>query len=121
MLDDSTEWIKELKEGDKVYSYGGGLGGGNYSIKTVKKVTPKGHIRLDDDDLYRDGYYRVDSWHGYYLKQHTPELEQTLAEAAHISKMQYTINYMDMRKISTDKLQRIWDILNEDTPTPHTP
>ena len=114
MLSGDTEWIKELKEGDKVYSYGGRLGNRQRSLHTVKKITPKGHIRLDDDDLYMDGYHRMDAWGGYYLKQYTPELEQKLAQAAHISKMQYTINNMDMRKISTDKLQRIWDILDED-------
>lgn len=114
MLGDSTEWIKELKEGDKVYSHGGRLGNRQYSLRTVKKITPKGHVRLDDDDLYRNGYHSIDSWGGYYLKQYTPELEQRLAQARHVSKMQYTINNMDMRKISTDKLQRIWDILKED-------
>ena len=113
MLGENDEWIKDLKEGDKIYTYGGGFGGNHYTLRTVKKITPKGHVRLDDDDLYKNGYHRTDSWHGYYLKQYTIELEKKLAHAARINHIQYSINDMDMRKISTDKLLRIWEILNE--------
>jgi len=106
-------WIEELKEGDKVYTRGGSFQTDNLTLTTVKKITPKGYIRTKNDRLYRGGHCRVDSWTHYDLVQYTPELETKLKVEAHYNHMCYSINAQDMRGKPIDKVQRIYDILNE--------
>ena len=108
-----NNWIKELKEGDKVYTRGGGFQRDALTLAIVKKVTSKGHIRLENGNLYHNGSHRVDSWTHYDLVQHTPELEAKLKAEAHYNHMCYSINAQDMRGKPVDQVQRIYDILNE--------
>lgn len=108
-----NDWIKELKEGDKVYTQGGGFSTNTLTLTTVKKITPKGHVRIENGTLYRNGSHRVDSWTHYNLVQHTPELELKLKAKVHYSHMCHSINAQDMRGKSLDQVQRIYDILKE--------
>jgi len=106
----NDEWIKALKQGDKVYTKKDGFNNSIYVLHTVKKITPKGYVRLDDDSLYLDGYRRIiDSYHKLKLVQWTPELEIELEEKAHLRIMQNMINNLDMRTQPTEVVQAIYD------------
>ena len=59
-MNNRTEWLKSLKEGDEVMVVSSqSFHGKSYKILTVKKITPKGRIRLSNDLLLSEnGFYR---------------------------------------------------------------
>ena len=109
----NTDWIKDLEAGDKVYIDRGRFGTTELDLTTVKKITPKGHVRTDADTLFRDGNYRIDSWTHWILVQWTQELEDKLKAEAHYKHMCYSINAIDARTLTPVKVQKIYDIIKE--------
>lgn len=74
----SDEWISNLKAGDKVYSRGTGMAIDIYTLHTVKRITSKGAVRLDDDILYKEEIHYAPFGGSSVLVQWTPELEAEL-------------------------------------------
>ena len=109
----NTDWIKDLEVGDKVYIKQREFETAQLDLTTVKKITPKGHIRTNDNSLFRDGERRVDSWTHWYLVQWTQELKDKLKAEAHYKHMCYSINAIDARTLTPEKVQKIYDIIKE--------
>jgi len=66
------EWIKDLKEGDKVVV----SSRHGKSITVVTKITPKGFVKTDKYQFNQDGSQRgnSDRWNPFYLEQLTDEV-----------------------------------------------
>jgi len=109
----AKEWTKDLKAGDKVYIDRGRYGTRKLDLTTVKKITPKGFVRAGDV-LFRDGYYNIDSWSGWSLIRWTQELEDQLKAEAHFNYMAHSINAIDARTLTLEKVQKIYDIIKEE-------
>lgn len=106
-MSDDNNWIKKLKKGDKIYICSDKFLSNIITLTTVKKVTAKGYIRVENGDLYYNGNCKIDTWTQYFLKQYNPEIE------AHYNHMCCSINFQDMLSKPYDKVKRIFDILNE--------
>lgn len=109
----SFDWVKNLNVGDKVYINKSRFGLTELELATVKKITPNGYIRTNDDSLFRDGYYRIDSWTHWILVQWTQEIEDKLKAEAHFNYMCHTITAINLRDESVEKVQKIYDILTD--------
>lgn len=109
----SDEWIKKLKAGDKVYIDSSKFGSTQLSLTTVKKITPKGYVRTNDnnDSLFRNGWYLIDSRTRWYLVQWTQELEDKLKAEAHFNQLAHSINAIDARTLTPEQVQKIFDII----------
>lgn len=108
-----NDWLKELKVGDPVYIYTSGTIGDSYRLTTVKKITPKGAIRVENGDLYKNGTYSVSgSWTWYYLKQWSPELQKELYDKKILSTKRYKIRETDWYKVSSENINKIHDLLH---------
>ena len=107
----SDEWIKELKADDKVYVKSSGIGRGGLHLTTVKRITPKGHVRTESDNLFKDGSRRVDSWTHEFLVEWTQELEDKLKAKAHFNQLAHSINAVDARTLTPEQVQKIFDII----------
>ena len=106
-----NDWIKELKRGDKVYTYISQYGTERYNLTKVKKVTPKGFIRVENDDLFRDGVRRTDDWTRYQLKKWTPELETKLNNKKILENRMYKLKNVDWSNVEISKINRIYEML----------
>ena len=111
----SDEWIKNLAAGDKVYIDSSRFGSTVLDLTTVKKITPKGYVRTNDnnDSLFRNGWYRVDSWGSWHLVQWTQDLEDKLKAKAHFNQLAHSINAVDARTLTPDQVQKIYDIIKD--------
>ena len=109
----SDEWITNLKAGDKVYIDSSRFGSTVLNLTTVKKITPMGYVRTNDnnDSLFRDGSYRIDSWTRWDLVQWTQELEDKLKAKAHLNQLAHSINAVDARTLTPEQVQKIFDII----------
>jgi len=108
----TDEWIKELKKGDKVYVENSGLGSANgLSLTTVKKITPKGHVRTESDYLFRNGTCKTGGWSWVELVQWTQELEDEQKARAHFNRLAHSINAIDARTLTSEQVQKIYDII----------
>ena len=109
----SFDWVKDLKAGDKVYIDKSRFGSTELELATVKKITPKGYVRTNDNSLFRNGIYRIDSWTSWSLIQWTQEIENKLYAEARFNYMCHTINAINLRDESVEKVQQIYDILTD--------
>lgn len=109
----SDEWRTKLKAGDKVYVRRGMMDD-DLRRTTVKRITPKGHVRTEDDNLFRDGYRRIDAWNREFLVQWTQELEDNLKAEAHFNQLAYSINAIDARTLTPEQVQKIYDIIKKE-------
>ena len=107
----ADEWISSLKAGDKVYIKTSGIGHGDLHLTTVKRITPKGHVRTESESLFKDGSRRVDSWTHAYLVEWTQELENKIKAKAHFNQLAHSINAIDARTLTPDQVQKIYDII----------
>ena len=106
----SDEWRTKLKAGDKVYIDSSRFGSTVLNLTTVKKITPKGYVRTNDnnDSLFRDGWYT--HWH---LVQWTQEIEDKLKAKAHFNQLAHSINAVDARTLTPEQVQKIYDIIKD--------
>ena len=88
-----------------------------YTLSTVIKITPKGSIKIDDGNLFKNGCHNYSAWNYDYLEPYTPELEAKLKSERHYNHMCSKITGIESRKLSKDKVQRIYDILREESET----
>lgn len=107
----SDEWIKELEAGDKVYIKTSGIGRNTLHLSTVKKITPKGYVRTESDNLFKNGHRKVDSWNSESLVEWTQELEDKLKAKAHFNQLAHSINAIDARTLTPEQVQKIFDII----------
>ena len=112
----SDEWIKDLEAGDKVYIDSSRFGSTVLDLTTVKKITPKGHVRTNDknNSLFRNGSYRIDAWNSWDLVQWTQELEDKLKAKAHFNQLAHSINAVDARTLTPEQVQKIYDIIKKE-------
>ena len=67
------EWIKELKAGDKVFVRRG-FDDSDMNVHIVKRITPKGAVRLNNDELFKNGVCSKGVWQANnYLIKHSEE------------------------------------------------
>ncbi len=109
----NTDWIKDLKVGDKIAFKRKKFGRSYVSITTVKKITPKGYIRTNNDILFRDGNCKIDSWDSWTLMQWTPELEDILKAKAKTKLQIQFIKEAKLTKLTPDQIQRVYNIIKE--------
>lgn len=107
----NTDWLKDLKEGYKVFVDCSRYGGTNLNLTTVKKITPKGHIRTQNGKLFKNGSHRIDSYNDDTLKQWTQEREDNLRAKAYFNKLAHAINAVDARTLTPEQVQKIYDII----------
>lgn len=108
----TNEWIKELEAGDKVYVQSGMMHD-NLRRTTVKRITPKGHVRTENDDLFRDGFRRIDTYNTERLVEWTTEIEDKLKAKAHFNQLAHSINAIDARTLTPEQVQKIYDIIKD--------
>ena len=60
-MSDDKEWLKELKAGDKVFVRRG-FDDSDVDVQIVKRITPKGAVRIDNDILFKNGVCREGVW-----------------------------------------------------------
>lgn len=108
-----NEWLKSLKEGDKVFIENINSMGSRLILDTVKKITPTGKIRTSNDMLFKNGDYHAGAWTFYNLVQWTQTLEDELNALKELKSMIYKIREFDFRKLSFDQVSRMYGIINE--------
>ncbi|ATO48545.1 hypothetical protein P4V86_03275 [Brevibacillus laterosporus] len=108
------EWVKSLKEGDKVAYYNTIQHGSErrYKILTVKKITSKGKIRLSDDTLFDEkGDYR--SGTGWYRNFYRLEpVTKEIIDHIRRTKILYDLNNTKFDSLTLDKLEEIIKIIS---------
>lgn len=104
---DNNDWIKELKEGDKVVI----SNRHGKSITTVAKITPKGFIKTEKGFQFnQDGSQRGgDTWNSFYLRQLT---EDVLLEFKKNGLMR-KCKEIDFSKLSIEQFEQILEIVKK--------
>lgn len=105
------EWTKNLKPGDKVYVQSGYIG--EYlKIHTVKNITPKGKVRLDNGKLFTDGFRRVEGYaSNEFLVKWTQELEDRIKFNDMINKKRKDLRSVNWSLISQVLIDQIHDLV----------
>lgn len=105
----------KVKVGDKVLYQYNSWGKGVERIKTVKKVTPTGRIRIEGMDSQFDKYGREmggDVWSGHaFLSIPTEKDYKRIEENAVISKALSLVKDLSRKTLSYDKAIKIVEIL----------
>ena len=108
------EWLKSLKEGDLVADK---RYNGYYSIFKIKKITPKGYIRLETGHLLKENgeYYKFEDWSStsIYIEPLTEEIKNSIAIRKEIISLMKNIENIDFGKLNIDKLRKIVQIIKE--------
>lgn len=106
----NTDWLKELKAGDKVIvsnRYGS-------TVMDVEKVTATQIVVKDGRRWRKDGrLVGRGTWDTDSLKEATPEAVAVVESYLRREKLIGIMETRDWRKIPLDKLERIAAILNE--------
>lgn len=100
-------WLATLKVGDEV-TYRTNWRGDN--ITTIKRITPTGQIKTEDGRTFRNGYCKINSWEGVFLRP----LTQEVRERIFLRKTCLRLVNTDWEKVSPEKLKRIVAILGEE-------
>jgi len=100
-------WLTSLKVGDKV-TYRTKWHGDN--ITTIKRITPTGQIKTEDGRTFRDGYCKIDSWEGVFLRPLTQEIKERILLRETYQRVVNT----NWKKVSPEKLKQIVAILGEE-------
>lgn len=91
------EWLRNLKEGDKVANYVTNAWGGNYyEILTVKKITPTDMIRLDNKVLV--DRYGINN-KGYYIVPVTLKIAMAVAQREYEHRIAKAMDEFDFAKL----------------------
>ena len=108
------EWLKSLKEGDLVADK---RYNGYYSVFKIKKITPKGGIRLETGHLLKENgeYYKFEDWSSIsiYIEPLTEEIKNSIAIRKEIISLMNIIGNIDFGKLNIDKLRKIVQIIKE--------
>ena len=105
-------WIKSLKEGDKVAVRVNNYGqGGYYIIKTIKRITPTRKIRLDNNELYDSNGYKSGSEYsiGTWIR---PVTDKVMRNIKH-RELLYKVSNFDFKMLTLEKLEKIIEIIIE--------
>ena len=89
---EDKEWLKELKAGDKVFVRKG-FDGSDMDVHRVKKITPKGAVRLANNMLFKGNMCRNDMWtSNYYMVKYSEEkvaeIQVVRARRGHVRKLE---------------------------------
>ena len=110
---EDKEWINELKAGDKVFVRRGS-NDTDMSTYIVKKITPKGSVRLDNDVLFNDGVYNPGLWSPYhYLVKYSEEkmtkIRVVRTRRTHVRKLEN----VRWGQVKPELVDAVYDMLNE--------
>lgn len=91
-MSEDKEWIKELKAGDKVFVRKG-FDDSDMNVRIVKRITPKGAVRLADNTLFKDGVYNSSTWSPCqhllkYSEEKVAEIQVVRARRGHVRKLE---------------------------------
>lgn len=108
---DNKEWLKELKQGDKVV-YNAGHRNIDYIMVTVEKITPTGIIKTSDGRSWntngRERGREKSTWRAtYYLQPFTQEIKDKLEKTS----LCFDFNKVNLEKLSLDQLRQIHAII----------
>lgn len=86
------EWIKELKHGDKVFVRRG-FDDSDMDVHEVKRITPKGAVRLNNDELFKNGYchkgvWQVDNYLVQFSEEKMDEIRVVRTRRTHVRKLE---------------------------------
>ena len=108
------EWLKSLKEGDLVADK---RYNGHYSVFKIKKITPKGYIRLETGHLLKENgeYYKFEDWFStrIYIEPLTEEIKNSIAIRKETISLINTIKNTDFKELNIDKLRKMVQIIKE--------
>ena len=110
--EERNNWINSLKEGDKVAVRINNYGQGEYYvIKTIKRITPTGKIRLDDNELYNsNGYKSGDEYsNGTWIIPVTDKIMRNIKRR----RLLYKVSNFDFKMLTLEKLENIIEIITE--------
>lgn len=109
---EDNEWLKTLKVGDKVFVRHG-YDSKNMSIRTVKKITPKKNIRLNNDLLFKNGECKQSVWSSDYLIKYSDEkMDEIYDMRAHHARRQKLMN-VKWQNISDELIDAVYDRVYE--------
>lgn len=110
-----NEWLQTLKKGDEVAvkSRAGFGGGSHYSIETVKNITKQGSVRLDDDNLYKNGEYTRKSNWSYDTYTLMP-IDDEVKEWFKRRNLLYKLDKLNLKALTTEQLESIYNIVHSE-------
>ena len=115
-MSDDKEWLKELKAGDKVFVKRGSDFGG-MRVQTVKRITPAGQIRLENDMMFKsDGVHNTGSWSMYndFLVECNDVNVATVKDIRRYrSRMHKLSNVKWGEDVSAEMVDAVYGMLNE--------
>lgn len=106
-----NEWITSLKPGDKVAVERNTIHGKSYSIKDVKKITPGGKVRLENEKLCNsDGSVvggKIDRGNSTKIVPY----DQKVKEHFRKNRVLHAISETNFQKLELGKLEAILKII----------
>lgn len=101
--------LEELQVGDVVFV----SSTWHKRLSKVERVT-KTQIIVDNSKYRRDNGWQIgsDRWNTSYLHVPTEQQIAEIREEAYRKKLLYTVRDFDFRKLPTDKLKQVYDIIN---------
>ena len=101
------EWIKTLRVGDKVAVKRDVFGTISYYTETIKKITPKGQIRLNDDSLFKTNGVKQ----GEYSQPCIVPYDQTIKDSFRKNKICGDLLRFKYVDLPLEKLEEIYKIV----------
>jgi len=105
------DWIKNLKPGDRVAVEWSTIGGVSYKIKTVKKLTPGGKVRLESGELFDTRGSLVGEKFSWGRTTSIVPYDQIVKDHLKKRRALSTINETNFEKLELQKLENIIKII----------
>jgi hypothetical protein len=105
----NTEWLKDLKVGDRVLI----RSRTGYRTDTVEKITPTGQIKIKSSDYkFKNGeQLGRGKWdYGTYLEQWTEEKQNAIDNEKKRDHLAYMMKSVNFYELSLEHLQKIVEI-----------
>ena len=109
----NTDFLKDLKAGDKVICCHWGHFNRQEYVTTVEKITPKGFIKVDGI-LFHSITGRARGENYYHLEQATDERIKEITEKNYVKTTLYMMQN-DIKDLTYEQAKAICEILNLDT------
>ena len=103
---DRAEWLKSLRVGDEV-AIDEGRYGVRWTIKSVKKVTPKGQFRVGHYLFNQHGACSQGAWDHWQIVPVTDEIIEWVRRDRVLSE----VRNFSFASLTTDQLEQIWAVI----------